>query len=143
MYHSLLPVSSLSTAGLPSLEQLQSLGLARNVAVPWPADWLPGEGFCATWLETGSEEALPHILWLTHPSAQNMSPYARRETAFHIRMLDALAALQGAARSVLGYNISHHHNVPPATGIYALPEWRELIAPRHNELARLWHEKGV
>jgi uracil-DNA glycosylase family 4 len=130
------------TGRLPSLEQLQSIGLARNHALPWPAEMPTDDQFRAAWDEI-AQTPLPHVLWLTHPSAQNMSPYARRETLFHTRMLEARDALQEAAREVLGYNISKHPRVTPSTGIYDLPEWRELIAPRHHELVRLWHEKGL
>jgi hypothetical protein len=62
---------------------------------------------------------------------------------FHVRMKEACAALRQAARNVLGWNNPRHRPEPPATGIYALPVWRELIAPRHHELSRLWHAKGL
>jgi len=86
---------------------------------------------------------LPNVLWLTHPSAQNMSPFARTDTLFHTRMTDARAALQTAAREALGWSMPKERAMPPDTGIYDLPEWRKLIGPRHAELARLWAEKGV
>jgi hypothetical protein len=32
---------------------------------------------------------------------------------------------------------------PPATGIYALTDWRDRIAPRHARLDALWRAHGV
>jgi hypothetical protein len=72
-----------------------------------------------------------------------MSPFAGTSTVFHTRMLDARSALQSAAHAVLGWQIPERREAPPHDGIYALPEWQELIGPRHSELARLWAEKGV
>jgi uracil-DNA glycosylase len=88
-------------------------------------------------------DPLPSVLWLVHPSAQNMSPYARRETVFHTRMVDAVSALRGAVGERLGWQLPDERPAPPADGIYALPEWRERIAPRNAHLDRLWREKGV
>ncbi|NLG62514.1 MAG: hypothetical protein GX539_09725 [Candidatus Cloacimonetes bacterium] len=86
---------------------------------------------------------LPQVLWTTHPSAQNMSPFARKETLFHTRMLRTRAALQEAALSVLGIEPPRERPRPRPEGIYALPEWRERVAPHHERLDRLWREKGV
>lgn len=108
---------------LPSLAKLQKAGFARGQVGSWPG--------------------LPPILWLTHPSAQNMSPYARKETLFHTRMLDARAALQRAVRAVLGWEPPRTRAPHPDAGIYALPEWQELVEPRHAALDELWREKGV
>ncbi|MGH7460005.1 MAG: uracil-DNA glycosylase family protein [Longimicrobiales bacterium] len=128
---------------LPSLKQLQKLGLERNEAPAWPVEWPPDGSFLEAWNQASANAPLPHVLWLIHPSAQNMSPYAGRETMFHVRMREAVAALGNAARTVLNWNIPNHRSEPPAGGIYALSEWRELVAPRHHELSRLWQEKGI
>ena len=122
---SIIATTQLDTAGvkLPSLAKLEKAGFERGKAT--------------------SYENLPPILWLTHPSAQNMIPYARTETLFHTRMLDALAALRKAARDVLGSTPPKQRPHAPATGIYALKEWREMVAPRHDMLDALWREKGV
>ena len=103
----------------------------------------PDPEFLAAWQGAWSDAELPAILWLTHPSAQNMSPYAGRETVFHSRMLDALSALRKTAREVLGWTPPRERPHPPTDGIYALAEWRELIAPRNYDLDELWRAKGV
>ena len=128
---------------LPSPTRLQRAGLARGTAAPWPTAEPPADSFLRAWREAWGDTPLPHLLWLTHPSAQNMSPYARASTAFHRRMLEAQAALRQAAREVLRWQLPATRPHPPETGIYALPEWRELIRPRHEQLDRLWREKGV
>ncbi|HEX6558815.1 MAG TPA: uracil-DNA glycosylase family protein [Longimicrobiales bacterium] len=110
-------------AALPSLAKLQKAGFAR--------------GHVASW------RGLPPILWLTHPSAQNMSPYARKETLFHARMLEARSALRSAVRDVLGRELPNARPPHPHDGIYALPEWQQLVEPRHAMLDELWREKGV
>jgi len=127
---------------LPSLNSIQRAGLARNEWSRWPETFPPDPQFSETW-QTDWNRDFPALLWLTHPSAQNMSPYARRETLFHTRMLDARNALQRAANEVLGWPIPDHRTPPGHTGVYALPEWEERIATRHDELARLWAEKGI
>ena len=53
------------------------------------------------------------------------------------------AALRAAVRAVLGWNPPRRRAEPPTTGIYALPEWRNLIGPRHFELDRIWLSKNV
>lgn len=126
---------------IPSLAQAQRAGLVRNQWCEWPEELPPDEAFLEHWHD--KRAALPALLWLTHPSAQNMSPYARIETLFHTRMREARDALQEAARAVLGRAIPQQRPAPPKTGIYALPEWRELIGPRHEALAALWHSKGI
>ena len=93
--------------------------------------------------ETGEWPGLPPILWLTHPSAQNMSPYARTDTLFHTRMLDARDALRKAVKETLGWKLPRVRASYPTDGIYALKEWRELVGPRHEQLDALWREKGV
>ena len=102
----------------------------------------PDAVFRRTWARTWSTP-LPQVLWTTHPSAQNMSPFARTETLFHTRMLETRAALQEAARSVLGIEPPQERPEPAQDGIYALSEWRERVAPHHDRLDRLWREKGV
>lgn len=111
------------TSRLPSLGKLQKAGFTRGKVAEWPG--------------------LAPILWLTHPSAQNMSPYAGTHTVFHTRMLDAKAALQNAVRETLGWKLPKQRARYPKDGIYALPEWRELVGPRHAQLDKLWREKGV
>lgn len=130
---------------LPSLDALKKGGLERGRVAPWPTAFPPDEGFTSAW----GPSDLPHVLWLTHPSAQNMSPYARVETVFHTRMTEARDALRAAVDDVLDRS-------PPATradvpldgegradSIYELPEWREAIGPRHRALDNLWRTKGV
>lgn len=129
---------------LPTVDRLRAAGFERGKARGWPADALPpAPDFLEAWRAAWGPASLPAVLWLTHPSAQNMSPYARVETAFHTRMLDARAALRRAVRDVLGRTPPDERPELPIDGIYALPEWREKIGPRHEELDRLWREKGV
>jgi uracil-DNA glycosylase len=132
-----------TSSRLPSLQRLQALGLKRGDAVSWPRDWPADPEFIAAWQAAWPGTDLPAILWLTHPSAQNMSPYAGHETVFHSRMREAQTALRTAARSVLGWTLPRQRPQPPTHGIYALPEWRERIAARHYELDKLWRAKGI
>ena len=127
---------------LPTLDRLNSIGLNRNHSLWWPEQMLPDESFIDEWNESCPGK-LPAILWLTHPSAQNMSPYARTDTLFHSRMTDARAALRSAVRDVLDYTVPETRPQIPRNGIYALPEWRELIAPRFEVLDNLWRGKGI
>jgi uracil-DNA glycosylase len=121
----LVASSQLDTEGikLPTLGKLQKAGFNRGDVGHWPG--------------------LPPILWLTHPSAQNMSPFARTDTLFHTRMLDARDALQRAVKTQLGWKPPRVRPPYPDDGIYALNEWRELVGPRHKKLDALWREKGV
>ncbi len=128
---------------LPSVARLQKAGLSRGRAVAWPEAEPPDPGFLALWAESRPDRPLPALLWLTHPSAQNMSPYARVETAFHRRMLEAQDALRRAARECLGLAVPAERPRFPTDGIYALREWIERVGPRHAQLDRLWREKGV
>jgi len=128
---------------LPTLARLQKAGIERGRATAWPEHVAADEAFLDDWRRAWGDAPLPHILWLTHPSAQNMSPFARVETAFHGRMVEARDALRRAAREVLGRTPPSHRPATPVTGIYALPEWRERIAPRYERLDRLWREKGI
>ncbi|HEX6940422.1 MAG TPA: uracil-DNA glycosylase family protein [Longimicrobiales bacterium] len=130
-------------AALLGAARLHRAGLARGVAVPWPAAEPADEAFLAAWHEAWGDAPLPHVLWLMHPSAQNMSPFAGVETPFHARMIEARDALRRAVREVLGRAVPAVRAAPPADGVYALPEWRERIAPRHARLDELWRAKGV
>ena len=127
---------------LPTQRRLEKAGLARHQAVDWPDRCAPDSGFASAWQQLW-ERSLPVILWLTHPSAQNMSPYAGVHTVFHTRMLAARAALRAAVRDHLGWQLPRERARYPTTGIYALPEWVQLIGPRHEKLDALWREKGV
>jgi uracil-DNA glycosylase len=128
---------------LPPLARLQRQGLTRGAPGPLPAGPAPDAAFHADWADVRPGEPLPHLLWLLHPSAQNMSPYAGTGTVFHQRMLDTLAALRPAVHEVLGTTPPDTRPALPTGGIYDLPEWREAVGPRHAALDRLWREKGV
>lgn len=128
---------------LPALSRIRRAGLPRNQLEAWPQALLPAESFGAAWRSSWGAQPLPHLLLITHPSAQNMSPFAGPETRFHTRMLDARAALRHAVAARFGWVIPATRAEPPADGIYALPEWRELVAPRHARLDRLWRARGV
>lgn len=128
---------------LPGIGRLEAAGLQRGRAVPWPASFEADAAFLAQWREVREGAPLPHLLWLLHPSAQNMSPHAGTETVFHTRMVETMRALRRAMREVLDRDVPEHRTRPPDTGIYALPEWRESVGPRHAELDRLWREKGI
>ncbi|MFP4623294.1 MAG: uracil-DNA glycosylase family protein [Gemmatimonadota bacterium] len=127
---------------LPGLKRLEEAGLERHRARAWPADFPPDEAFQRDWAAVRGPEP-PHLLWLLHPSAQNMSPYAGQDTAFHHRMVETLAALRGGVREVLGRELPDRRPGFPDSGIYALPEWRDAVGPRHAELDALWRAKGV
>ena len=127
---------------LPTQRRLEKAGLARHHVCAWPADLPPDAKFAATWRNYWSRP-LPAILWLTHPSAQNMSPYAGVHTVFHTRMLAARDALRTAVHDQLGWPLPAQRAPYPGDGIYALKEWIELVGPRHERLDALWREKGV
>ncbi len=131
---------------LPGLARLRNAGVERGQTIGWPSEpEPPTEAFLQAWADAWGDRPLPHVLWLIHPSAQNMSPYAGTETAFHTRMRETQAALRGAAREVLGTRPSAVRPATPGAGagVYALEDWRERVGPRHDELDRLWREKGV
>lgn len=128
---------------LTGLARLEAAGVERGRAVAWPEAFAPDAAFMAGWRRVRPGAPPPHILWLLHPSAQNMSPHAGAETVFHTRMVDTQRALQQAVRDVLGWEVPEQRPPPPTTGIYALPEWRDAVGPRHAELDRLWRAKGV
>ena len=130
---------------LPSLDALKKAGLERGRATPWPDAFPPDPAFLEEW----GDDALPHVLWLTHPSAQNMSPYARTDTLFHTRMTEARDSLRAAMHDVLGREAPASRASVPLEGggradsIYELPEWRDAIGQRHRALDDLWRAKGV
>lgn len=128
---------------LPAPARLGRAGLERGVATAWPEAEPPGTRFRAAWREAWGDAPLPRLLWLTHPSAQNMSPFAGVQTAFHRRMIETRDALRRAVQDVLGWEVPRERPHTPETGIYALPEWTERIGPQHGRLDRLWREKGV
>ena len=127
---------------LPTQRRLEKAGLARHHARAWPIDAAPDPSFESVWQQRWAR-SLPFILWLTHPSAQNMSPYAGVQTVFHTRMLEARAALLQAVQDTLGWIPPAQRASYPRDGIYALKEWVELVGPRHEKLDALWREKGV
>ena len=128
---------------LPGLARLEAAGLERGHAVAWPEAFSPDAEFVETWRAAWGASPLPRIAWLLHPSAQNMSPYAGADTAFHERMVETVAAARAAVSEIPGWALPVERPHPPRDGIYDLPEWRESIGPRHSELDRLWREKGV
>lgn len=128
---------------LPGLQRLRRQGMERGVPVAWPeGDLGPADPFRAAWNDAAGRP-LPTLLWLLHPSAQNMSPYAGTDTTFHARMVETRDALRDAVRSVLRREPPIERPRPPTDGIYALPEWVERVGPRHAELDALWRARGI
>jgi hypothetical protein len=140
----LIAASRLQNAGiaLPTQRRLEKAGLARYQAVDWPDDVAPDAAFAHEWQQRWSRP-LPFLLWLTHPSAQNMSPYARVHTLFHKRMVQTRDALRIAVITKLRWHVPSRREHYPDDGIYALKEWIELVGPRHSQLDQLWRDKGV
>jgi uracil-DNA glycosylase len=128
---------------IPTQNRIERTGLRRNTWTAWPDVFPPSTEFLQRWTQAWNARPLPHIVWLTHPSAQNMSPYAGTETIFHTRMLEARETLRKAVRDVLAWELPDARAPNPATGIYALPEWTELVGPRHGALDALWRARGV
>jgi uracil-DNA glycosylase len=128
---------------LPGLASLSDAGLRRGTATPWPRTFAPDPAFRRQRRAVRGNGVLPAILWLLHPSAQNMSPYAGPETAFHRRMLETVAALRDGVGQALGRSAPDPRPRPPDHGIYALPEWQDAVGPRHRELDELWRARGV
>lgn len=129
-------------ARLPGIARLTGAGIERGVAVA--ADTLdPSEAFGARWRDAWPDATPPHVLWLVHPSGQNMSPYAGTDTGFHRRMVEARDGIRKAARDVLGVELPRQRAPIPTTGIYALPQWRRDIAPVLERLDRLWRAHGL
>ncbi|HSH44687.1 MAG TPA: uracil-DNA glycosylase family protein [Longimicrobiales bacterium] len=95
---------------LPGLARLRAAGLERGGSHEWPDAFPPDESFLRQWRESGGTGGetdrdaarLPRLVWLLHPSAQNMSPYAGRDTAFHTRMVETRAALRDAVAALPG-----------------------------------------
>ncbi len=129
-------------ARLPGIARLTAAGLERGASVP-SALLSPAERFISRGRRAWEGDALPHVLWLTHPSGQNMSPYAGTDTGFHRRMSAARDQIRRVARDVLGIEPPRRRAPVPSTGIYALPEWRCEIAPVHDRLDRLWRNHGL
>ena len=127
---------------LPTQRKLEKAGLARYAAAHWPDALLPDAAFNTEWNERW-QRPLPFLLWLTHPSAQNMSPYAGTHTVFHTRMLQTRDALRAAVKQQLGWAPPSTRARYPTDGIYALKEWQERVGPRHEMLDALWRAKGV
>jgi uracil-DNA glycosylase len=133
-----------SDAGLPSLAVLAGAGWSRNAVLGGLAAFgAPSPAFAAAWTEAWGDATPPDAIWLTHPSAQNMSPFAGEDTTFHKRMLEARDALRRAARTVLGVRPPARRPPLPSDGIYALPEWRGSILPRLTTMDGLWRQRGV
>lgn len=129
---------------LTGLKRLEAAGLVRGRTVPWPEAFPPDAAFRKAWRRVRGRAAPPRFLWLLHPSAQNMSPYAGEDTVFHTRMLETVKAVREAAADLPGHVPDPGNRPsPPGDGVYALPEWREAIGPRHRELDALWREKGI
>jgi uracil-DNA glycosylase len=130
-------------ARMPTLDRIRSAGIQRNRLLAWPAELTIADDFTRDWDAAWSGPPRIHVLLITHPSAQNMSPFARTETRFHTRMLEARAALRAAASRLFGWPLPAVRPNSPTRGVYSLPEWRELIAPRHEQLDALWRSKGI
>ncbi len=129
---------------LPGKKRLEAAGLERGAVVAWPETFAPDRDFQDAWDQVRPGSPAPRLLWLLHPSAQNMSPHAGTDTAFHTRMLETLDAVRSAGTLLFGgVPDPGARPAPPEDGIYALPEWRDAIGPRHGELDALWREKGV
>jgi uracil-DNA glycosylase len=129
---------------MPTACKLEKFGVVRGRVAAWPEDGLPlSPTFQQMWREAWDAPPRIAVLPLMHPSGQNMSPYARVETAFHTRLVDARDALRSAMREQFGAPLTDQRLPLPATGIYDLPEWRDRIAARHAELDALWRAKGI
>jgi hypothetical protein len=129
---------------LRSAASVGAAGIVRGVVTDWPSGTLPpATGFMNAWRDAWNDAPLPCILQVLHPSAQNMSPFAGEATVFHARMIETRDAVRLAARHVFGRRTPRRRPAAPVTGIYALPEWRELVAPVHARYDILWRSKGV
>jgi len=129
---------------LPGLRTLEAAGFRRGSAIPWPAATLPPAAtLLSRWRAAWGHGRMPHVVQLLHPSAQNMSPFAGESTVFHRRMLETRDALRSAVAGVLQRSPPATRGSPPDDGIYALPEWRELVGPAHHRFDELWRSRGV
>jgi uracil-DNA glycosylase len=122
---------------------LRRAGWSRGIAIPLTALGPPAAQLASEWRDAGRPDPGPAALWLTHPSAQNMSPHAGVDTLFHARMAEALATLGETVRERLDRTLPRERPELPRNGIYALPEWTDRIASRTDALDRLWREKGL
>jgi uracil-DNA glycosylase len=132
-----------SDTRLRSIGRLEANQLERGKTFPFGTIQEPDEQFIEAWRSAWHDAPLPDVLWLVHPSGQNMSPFARRETAFHSRLLDARQGLRNAVLTTLGRPLPEPRPSIPDHGFYALRDWRELIAPRLQRFDTLWRNHGV
>jgi uracil-DNA glycosylase len=123
--------------------RLRNAGWSRGLAVPLRSIGPPADDLEADWRRAWGTDPDPVALWLTHPSAQNMSPHAGVDTVFHARMVGALDALRSTVRRHLGWTPPTERPGIPGTGIYALTDWTDRIRSRTAALDRLWREKRV
>lgn len=137
------PAAPATPLRLPGTARLSQAGLVRGRVSPWPDAFPLDTGFRAAWADAWGEAPCFRVLPVLHPSAQNMSPFARTTTVFHERMVVTRDALVAATREVLEREPPAPRPAPPDAGIYALPEWRERVAERHARYDTLWREKGV
>lgn len=128
---------------LPTTARLAAHGFERGSLSRWPDSAPMADGFVREWRDAWEETPDPFVVPILHPSAQNMSPFARPETAFHTRMLETRAALERAAVDALGIELPRRRPTTPDSGIYALPEYRDRVAERHERYDELWRKKGV
>jgi uracil-DNA glycosylase family 4 len=128
---------------LPGLGALRSVGFERNESILLQSVSPAEPQLEMAWRAAWDESPRPALVWISHPSAQNMSPWAGTGTGFYRRMIEARDALRRATARWLGWTVPEPRPLPPSDGIYALREWRDRIAARHAELDRLWRMKGV
>ncbi len=128
---------------LPGLAAVARQGLERHASRPIAAALESDAAFCAGWAARHRKADLPALLWTLHPSAQNMSPFAGAHTVFHERMLVTREAVRGAVREALGREPPETRRALPTDGIYGLPEWRTLIAPRLDGMLERWAAYGL
>ena len=57
---------------LLSAGRVERAGLRRGQAAPWPAAEPPSPDVRRRWREAWGADPFPSLLWITHPSAQNM-----------------------------------------------------------------------
>ena len=129
---------------LPTICKLERAGIERGKLSAWPPEPALSTSFVHAWREAwGEQQPSLWVLPIMHPSGQNMSPYPRRETAFHTRMVDARNALRDAVSARFGWRPPADRARPDDRGIYQLPEWRTRVAARHEELDALWRAHGI
>ena len=128
---------------LPTTARLAAHGFERGRLSAWPESAPLDTGLLRAWSGAWGEPPDLQVVPVLHPSAQNMSPFARPETAFHRRMLETRDAVERAAEAALGADLPRERPGTPSSGIYALPEYRERVAERHARYDALWRNKGV